>query len=699
MFVGVPVMFARILVACFATAILAAQPNPGGIVTHSLPITGPSMVYSVIDASGNVYQTTGVLPGDYTATPGAAQTQFGGGVPLAYCGSTPAGPAPCEDGIIAKADPTGKTIFVTFLGAPKGAYGSAIAVDPSGNVYIAGSVGASFPTTANAAIPTSTTSTTFAAKLSADGSKFLYATYLPETMVGPTHIAVDSGGNAYIAGFTDYAVGGVPGHHACVIKLSADGSTIVYDKVLAGSNSEVPGAALVDTAGNAYVAGYTTSPDFPVTPGVIQPQLAGAQNAFLTKLDPSGNILFSTFLGGSGSDSANALQIDANGSIYIAGSTNSLDFPTTPGSFEPSPLIPAWSMSAGGFIATLTPNAESLAYGSYLPQVTVLALTPSGDVYVAGPADGPGLPITPSAPEPCLGLSGGFLMHFDASGTLRDATYAGPAQAMTAAADGSVMLAAQGAFERASFGGPGWTAPACMTPALLNAATLSVTNMVPGTFATLVGFGIGPDNGVIAQPSAGGTPVSLGAVQVFFDGMPAPILYAQSQQVNVQMPFELSGKSSTSVTLNYNGSTFGPVTVALAFAGPGLFRLQPNVSAQALALNQDGTFNGPLNPAARGSVIMLLGTGFGATNPACPTGGLNVPGPANLISDLAAIMEFGGPVLYAGSAPTLPCGVEQINMQIPTDKPPGALGIYPWVATNNGLTFVETEVGSIIYIK
>jgi uncharacterized protein (TIGR03437 family) len=692
-------LFARILFACFSTAILAAQPDPGGIVTHSLPITGPYMVYSVIDPSGNVYQTTGVQRGDYTATPGAAQTQFGGGAPLAYCSFTPAGPYPCDDGIIAKADPSGNAIFVTFVGAPKGADASAIAVDPSGNVYVAGNAGASFATTNNAAIPTSTTSTTFAAKLSADGSKFLYATYLPETMVGPTHITVDSQGNAYIAGFADYAVGDVTEHHAYVIKLSADGSTIVYAKVLAGSNSEVPGAVLADTAGNAYVAGYTNSPDFPVTSGVVQPQLAGVQNAFLTKLDPSGNILFSTFLGGSGSDSANALQIDASGNIYIAGSTYSLDFPTTPGSFEPSPLIPAWSMSAGGFIATLTPNAESLAYGSYLWQATALALTPSGDVYVAGPAGGPGLAITPSAPAPCLGPSAGFLMHFDSSRALRDATYAGSAQTMTAASDGSVMLAAQGAFGRVSFGGPGWTAPACMTPALLNSATLSVTNMVPGAFVTLAGFGIGPDNGVAAQPGAQGTPVSLGGVQVFFDGTLAPILYAQSQQVNVQMPFELSGKSTTSVTLNYNGSTFGPVTVPLVFGGPGLFRLQPNVSAQAWALNQDRTFNGPLNPAARGSVIMLLGTGFGATAPSCPTGGLNVPGPANLSGDLAAIMEFGGPVLYAGSAPTLPCGVEQINMQIPTDKPTGAMTIFPWVATNNGLTFAETNVGSIIYIK
>ena len=167
----------------------------------------------------------------------------------------------------------------------------------------------------------------------------------------------------------------------------------------------------------------------------------------------------------------------------------------------------------------------------------------------------------------------------------------------------------------------------------------------------------------------------------------------------MQIPFELSGKSSTSVTLSYNGSNFGAVTVPLVFGGPGLFRLEPNVSAQAWALNQDGTFNGPLNPAAPGSVIMLLGTGFGATNPACPTGGLNVPGPASLISDLAAIMESGGPVLYAGSAPSLPCGVEQINMQIPTNHPSGAMTIFPRVATNNGLTFVETSVGSIIYIK
>jgi uncharacterized protein (TIGR03437 family) len=188
-------------------------------------------------------------------------------------------------------------------------------------------------------------------------------------------------------------------------------------------------------------------------------------------------------------------------------------------------------------------------------------------------------------------------------------------------------------------------------------------------------------------------------VQVFFDGNPAPVVYAQSRQVNAQAPFELNGQSSTNVTLRYNGVTFGPVTMEVAFANPGLFRLQPNISSQAYAVNQDGTFNGPSNPAPRGSVVAFWGTGFGSTSPPCATGGLNAPGPVNLAADLSVMMLGGGPVQYAGSAPTLACGITQINMQVPVDATPGALRITPEAVLAPQQDGPASNVASFIYIR
>src|ERR1017187_9285299 len=103
----------------------------------------------------------------------------------------------------------------------------------------------------------------------------------------------------------------------------------------------------------------------------------------------------------------------------------------------------------------------------------------------------------------------------------------------------------------------------------------------------------GPQSGVAYQPGPHGEiPLSLGGVQVSFNGIPAPLIYVQSRQVNAQVPFEVIGNTA-SVTLAFDNSTFGPYAVGIDVFGPqGIFRLQPGVSTQAAALNQDG-LSGP----------------------------------------------------------------------------------------------------------
>src|SRR5262249_44130793 len=154
----------------------------------------------------------------------------------------------------------------------------------------------------------------------------------------------------------------------------------------------------------------------------LQRHLAGAQNIFIARLDPSGKVLMSTYLGGSGIDTPARLAVDTAGNIYLAGATSSLDFPTTPGTFEPSSIVPAWNNRApAGFVSQLSPGGNTLNWSSYVMSsdiglqvgVAQMAVTPSGDVYLGG-LTGPGFPVTPSAPQACfLGLTvrtNGFLV-------------------------------------------------------------------------------------------------------------------------------------------------------------------------------------------------------------------------------------------------------------------------------------------------
>jgi uncharacterized protein (TIGR03437 family) len=649
-----------------------AGAQAGNIVTHPIPLNGAP---STIDAVGSLY-SIGATSGVFDVTAGAAQTTNGGG----GCNSFPS-PTACSDALIVKTDSSGNEIFGTLLGGPTADSGLAIAADAAGNIYAIGATGGAFPTTANAAIRASATSTAWAAKLSGDGSRFLYVTYLPDVVTGVYGLAVDTEGYAYIAGATASS-------HACVVKMSPDGSAIVYTAILAGSNQEYAAAVVADSAGNAYLTGSTASPDFPVTPGALQRSLSGPKNAFLTKLDSSGNVVFSTFLGGSGTDRGTALQVDTAGGVYVAGSATSLDFPTAQGSFQPAPLVPAWTGSPLGFLAKIAPDGSRIGYATYIPGAAPrLALGPTGDLYLAA-LTGTGFPVTSSAPLPCVpgsfdASAGDVVAHFNRNGALADATYApeasGTALAITA---DSEMLLAGSRLSQIRFGGAGWTAGPCMTPTVFNAATqIAAYEMAPGELVTFFGSGIGPSVGAVASPDpAAAYPTSLAGVQVLFDGIPGPVFYAQSGQVNAQAPFELSGQSTTNVTLTYNGSSFGPIPMELRFADPGLFRAQPGVDTRALALNSDGTLNSPSNPASRGSTVILFGNGFGPTVPACATGaasGANGATHTALIPNLSPAILGGGPVQSAGGVSGLACGIIQIRMQIPPTAQSGPLIVNP----------------------
>ncbi len=315
--------------------------------------------------------------------------------------------------MVSKVDPSGTEIWGAELGGPAassltGASSTALAVATSGNVAFTGSTGGQFPTTPGAAIQSSASATAFAVMVSADGSKFLYSTYLPASVATSSAIAVDAAGNAYIAGQTSSG-------HASIVKLSADGSTIAYNATLAGSVADAATAITVDPAGNAYVTGQTTSPDFPVTAGAFEQHLNGTSNGFLATLDASGNVLTSTYFGGSGFDKPSSIAVDVAGDIDVAGSTSSLDLPTTPGTMQPSTIVPPWNNSSpAGFMAQFAPDGISLKWASYVMSADLVPNATNFDVGVSAlgvgrmamftwaALTGPGFPVTSSAPAICF---------------------------------------------------------------------------------------------------------------------------------------------------------------------------------------------------------------------------------------------------------------------------------------------------------
>ena len=232
-------------------------------------------------------------------------------------------------------------------------------------------------------------------------------------------IAVDSSGQAYVTGTTSstnfplttfagealQAAANSENPDVFVAKLSADGTSLVYSTYLGGSSDDEGLGITVDTSGNAYVTGATLSPNFPLTPGAFQTTHSNYSDVFVTKLNSSGSALvYSTLLGGShgynggnADQSGNAIAVDSSGAAYVTGSTDTPDFPTTPGAFRTS-TGPGGSI----FVTKLNPAGSALVYSTYLAwgggDGDGIAVDSSGAAYVTGTTlSATDFPITPGA--------------------------------------------------------------------------------------------------------------------------------------------------------------------------------------------------------------------------------------------------------------------------------------------------------------
>jgi Bacterial Ig-like domain (group 3)/Beta-propeller repeat len=313
-------------------------------------------------------------------------------------------------------------MYSTYLGGSGWEDGIRIAVDSAGNAYVTGATySTDFPVTAGAyqticddGYDCGSNGDVFVAKLNPAGSALIYSTYLGGNGQDfGNGIAVDGEGNAYVAGFTlstDFPTmnplqpkcgGGNPNcEDSFVTKLNATGSALVYSTYLGGSgNDEAEGIAL-DSAGNAYISGGTTSIDFP-TRNPLQSANGGGANgadAFVAKINGSGSaLIYSTYLGGNGDDFGQRVAVDDSGNSYVIGQTSSSNFPTS------NPLQPTYGGgNSDAFIAKLNSSGSALIYSTFIGGSDVdvaygVAVDSAGSAYITGSTGSNNFPITVGA--------------------------------------------------------------------------------------------------------------------------------------------------------------------------------------------------------------------------------------------------------------------------------------------------------------
>jgi hypothetical protein len=374
-----------------------------------LNATGSALVYSTylggsglddgetlaVDANSNAYVIGFTFSSDFP-TVGAVDSTLGG----------------TEDAFVAKLNSSGALAYSTYLGGAGRDEGFGIAVDSAANAYAAGQTFSSdFPTVGALDSTLGGTDDAFVTKLNAAGSALSYSTYLGGSGSEQAgSIDLDSASNAYVPGFTsssdfptsagaaDTTLGGTT--DAFVTKLNAAGSALSYSTYLGGSSDEsVPFGIAVDGDLSAYVTSRTFSSDFPTTPDAFDSSLGGTQDAFVTKLNPSGSALdYSTYLGGSGTERSFSIAVD-DARAWVTGRTSSSDFPTM------DPLDSTLGGTQDGFVTKLNKPGAGLQFSTYLGGsgidlgvgIALDSASPNPSAYVVGATGSSDFPTTPGA--------------------------------------------------------------------------------------------------------------------------------------------------------------------------------------------------------------------------------------------------------------------------------------------------------------
>jgi uncharacterized protein (TIGR03437 family) len=616
----------------------AAKLNPAGQTLYSTTFAGSktdSAAAITVDSTGAAYILGQTSSPDFPVTPGALQTTL---------------QAPHEQGFASKVDPNGKVVYATFIGGSSDIYPGphAIVVDSAGDAILSGqTIGGVFPISANVPFLSVDTSTFFIMKIDPAGAKLLAAI----RGVGGSILTLDGQGSVYITG----------------IQLN-DPTTIPI----------TPGA-------------FQSTYQLNFCGGDAQLQIACTYQ-YVTKLNASlTQIVYSTYLNGSYGASPVAISVDAEGNAFIAGTTNSPDYPTTSDAFEPLYVADAPPQScpflfgcivpppASGYLTKLNSTGTALIYSTYFSgtqtdTISFAAFTANG-IYLAGTASSPDLPGFERFPAYCLPQTYATRLSADATevGTSRPA----PGNILVYDAAAGTLLAFTGT-ELVAFDP---SAPSAAIACMVDSADLKpVTSIAPGELLTI--FGERLFSGAISQPS-GQFATSLDGVGVAVNGIPSPLLYVGTQQINFQAPFEIAGAEQANIAfastqLNLSDS----LTLPIVALNPAAFLLTSTPPSPSncpldgylygggpfpLAFNADGSPNACTNPAAPGSVVTIFLNGLGVTSPAPVTGAVT-PYPGVPLNLPITLLDGNQSVVSAGAASGSISGVWQVGIRIANES-------------------------------
>jgi hypothetical protein len=366
-----------------------------------------------VDGSGNAYVTGYTYSTDYDVTAGAFQTTYSGGVGY--------------DVFVTKLNASGSgLVYSTYIGGSSYDYGYGIAVDGSSNAYVTGRTNSTdYDVTAGAFQTTyggGTYGDVFVTKLNASGSGLVYSTYIGGSDWDEGRgIAIDGSGNAYVTGYTestdyDVTTGAFQTTHGggfydvFVTKLNASGSGLVYSTYIGGSSDDEGYGIAVDGSGNAYVTGWTYSYDYDVTTGAFQTTYGGGTfDVFVTKLNTSGGLVYSTYIGGSNIDKGYGIAVDGSGNAYVTGQTGSTDYDVTAGAFQTT--LGGGLLDVDVFVTKLNASGSGLVYSTYIGGGSYdygygIAVDVSSNAYVTGYTKSTDYDVTTGAFQTTYG--GGF---------------------------------------------------------------------------------------------------------------------------------------------------------------------------------------------------------------------------------------------------------------------------------------------------
>jgi hypothetical protein len=552
----------------------------GNAVIYSTYLGGSGGDYGydiAVDGAGNAYVTGQT---DSPTTPGSFNVPFPivGGVQSLYRGG--------GDAFVTKINSAGNAlVYSTYLGGSGVERGYGIAVDDSGNAYVTGNTNSvngpgNFPTTAPFQSQNGGSYDAFVTKLNISGSGLIYSTYLggtaSEYSIYGGAIAVDSSGNAYVGGSTSSS--NFPGAGGStiqsnngggftdgfVVKFDSSGGGLVYSTYLGGGGYDEINGLAINTAGDAFVAGYSDSTNFPVR-AALQPSKNGSGNdAFVSRLNSGGSALvYSTYLGGSGGDIAFDVTVDAGGNAYVAGTTSSSNFPTL------QAFQAAYRGSGDAFVTALTPGGSAL-YSSYLGGsngsefATGIAVSSAGEAYLTGRTNSTNFP-TAGPLQSSIGGAGddAFVVRVSAAA----ASALGPPRNFRAIAitGNSVSVA--------------WDAPLSGTPTnyVLEGGTSpgDVLATIPtSSAATSFTFTAPTGSFYIRMRAAAGSVISAASNEIRIDvntgtasvpSAPANLQgSANGSTVSLSWTNTTSGGAATGLTLDVTGAFTGSLSLPLA---------------------------------------------------------------------------------------------------------------------------------------